>query len=237
MSMIINAYRFAAGGGGAFDPLSISWHTAFWAEDPNWTDPGDGNPVSQWDDASGNGRHATQATGSQQPTFRSSDAGYNNKPVVDADGGDLLQTSAFGSPLSQPGTLVVVGSTESNLGVLVTGLTSTARWQLYRADSNQRRHKMYAGSELASGSAGPTAPTLFVATYDGGSSSLERNGSTIMAGNAGSQSLDGLSLFAYLDGTFGEVGRIAFLGLIGRELTSQEKSDLLSWSQSHYGTP
>ena len=43
-----------------FDPLSISWHTAFWAEDPAWSHPADGVAVSQWDDATGNARHAIQ---------------------------------------------------------------------------------------------------------------------------------------------------------------------------------
>jgi hypothetical protein len=42
---------------------------------------GDGNPVSQWDDSSGNGNHVTQGTGSKQPIYRAS--GINGRPALE----------------------------------------------------------------------------------------------------------------------------------------------------------
>lgn len=49
----------------------------------------DGTATAQWDDQSGNARHATQATGSAQPTCQTA-AGdlVNGKPVLDFDGSD-----------------------------------------------------------------------------------------------------------------------------------------------------
>lgn len=54
-----------------------------------------GATVSQWDDKSGNGRHAVQATAASQPTYIASDPIINNKPAVNvpADAGLIgLQT-------------------------------------------------------------------------------------------------------------------------------------------------
>lgn len=41
-----------------------------------------GSSVSQWDDKSGNSRHAVQAVAASQPTYIASDALLNNKPAV-----------------------------------------------------------------------------------------------------------------------------------------------------------
>lgn len=52
-----------------------------------------GDPVASWTDASGNGRHAVQATGAAQPTYRTNQ--INGLPAVDFDGtGDGLQVPA-----------------------------------------------------------------------------------------------------------------------------------------------
>lgn len=54
----------------------------------------DGDPISQWDDSSGNGRHVTQGTGSDQPTYKTNI--LNGQPVVRFDGSnDFLVSSAL----------------------------------------------------------------------------------------------------------------------------------------------
>ena len=61
MNMIINPYAF-----GAFTPLNFT-PRAFYESDDASTITESGGSVSQWDDKSGNGNHATQATGTRQP--------------------------------------------------------------------------------------------------------------------------------------------------------------------------
>lgn len=49
-----------------------------------------GGAISQWDDKSGNARHASQGTGAQQPTYNTADADMGGFPSVGRDG-DVLK--------------------------------------------------------------------------------------------------------------------------------------------------
>jgi hypothetical protein len=68
-----------------------------------------GTGVSAWADQSGAGLVAAQATGSQQPTYNASDAGYNGAPTLSFDSlaSQVLNISGFSE--SQPITAYVVG--------------------------------------------------------------------------------------------------------------------------------
>ncbi len=220
------------------DPLSIDWHAAFWAEDPNWTDPGDGNAVSQWDDGSGNGRHATQGTGTKQPIYRASVAALNNKPAVEFDGSDdALQTSGFGT-LSQPNDVVIValwrGGGTGTLG-LSDGIVSGSRHFVFVDDVGDN-FSINSGSTIE-GSQADTDGHLLIATFDT-TDVLELDGVTDVSGDAGAQSLTGVTLGARYDagGVFGDF-TIAFYGVKDGLLTQQERDDLLEWSRDHYLTP
>lgn len=218
------------GGGGSFDPLSIAWDLAFWAEDPSWTNPGDGNAVSQWDDASGNGLHLTQGTGSQQPTYRASTAAFNGQPTVEF-AIDWMSTAGFTAIAT--GDVFCVASSETSSFVWA-GNDGSHRWDLLHASSgNFALHN--GGSYITV--AGDTDPHAIRATYDS-TDVLNVDGTDILSGNAGTHSLDGLYVGRYyFDTTNRLAGHIAFLGIIDGGLTAQERSDLLAWSQSHYGTP
>jgi hypothetical protein len=77
----------------------------------------DGAAVSSWTDSSGRGRHATQATGTLQPTFQTNE--LNGKPVVRFDGGDRLSVSALANT-DPSATLIAVARPDSagNQGLL-----------------------------------------------------------------------------------------------------------------------
>ena len=81
------------------------WGDPFWTPDALsadlalWLDADDastitlnGSTVSQWDDKSGNTRHASQATASLQPTYLAT--GFNGKPTLQTDGNDTLELGA-----------------------------------------------------------------------------------------------------------------------------------------------
>lgn len=230
--------RAVSGGGGAFDPLSISWHTAFWAEDPNWTAPGDGNAVSQWDDASGNGRHATQATGSKQPIYRASAAAFNSQPVVEFDGtDDWLATAAFAAAITGASEHFVVAKFDTLTAntALQHGISGSARRSIQTDGGTQ--WQVFQGSTGVWGGTNDPALHAFRAVFDS-TDEIVVDGTSLASGNAGAENLTGVRLGANAGGTAGFFdGRIAFVGIKSGTLTSTERSDLLAWAQSHYGTP
>ena len=246
MTMLINPYAFGAGATPpSFDPLNdISWHTAFWVEDPNWTDPGDGNAVSSWrNDGSGDWGDAAQATGTKQPLYRSSVAALNSQPAIDFDGTDDNLKSAVGTGQAGAMTVVAVVDLQSPDGNyryihdratepsdpaknrFITGLTSSNTW------------RMYVDSAVEGGSPASGGQLLFIYFASGGTSTLDVDGTQDLSGNPGTVSTNGFTLGADYGGGVPTGMRLAFFALKIGALTATEESDLLSWAQSHYGTP
>src|SRR5262252_2560139 len=90
-----------------YSPLNIAWDHAFWAEDPQWTNPGDQQPVTSWRNA-GKQTLALTAQGTPYPTFNASDPHLNGQPSVGLTRStNLLQTSGAVA-LQQPGTSVFI---------------------------------------------------------------------------------------------------------------------------------
>jgi hypothetical protein len=76
-----------------------------------------GSDVSQWDDKSGNGNHASQATAAEQPTYQAT--GLNSKPTVSFDATKILEfgSTLFTNPSQLYGSAVLKGNT-INSGVV-----------------------------------------------------------------------------------------------------------------------
>lgn len=104
---------------GAVSPLTpVTWAAAFWADDPSWSNPGDGNAVSSWRDGSGNGNTLAQGTGSKQPLFRSSVTNLNGKAGVDFDGTDDILTYASGPVITQACSVVAAFEIKTTPGAV-----------------------------------------------------------------------------------------------------------------------
>jgi hypothetical protein len=103
----INPYRFAAASTEPWTPANVT--TALWLDaDDASTITLNGSAVSQWNDKSGNNRHATQASAPRQPTRTLS--GLNGKTVLTFNGitdGQLMATT-FG--LSDNYSILLIGT-------------------------------------------------------------------------------------------------------------------------------
>ena len=108
---------------GQFLATTGAWSPAQLASTACWLDASDtatitlvsGTNVSEWRDKSGNGRHATQATSANQPTYTSNS--QNGYGIISFDGGtDNLDISST--------TLITSGN--SNFGVFVAYKPKTA---------------------------------------------------------------------------------------------------------------
>lgn len=118
--MIGTALR-RTGAGLTSPPAFTNTVAAFWAGDPAWSNPGNGNAVSSWRDYSGQGRDITQSTPGFRPIYQASVAGLNSQPAVAFDiTDDNLGSSAFTATGTTAHTLLMVlrlGSTVSGTQV------------------------------------------------------------------------------------------------------------------------
>ena len=124
--MLINSYRFAAASGGTlWTPTQIT--TALWLDAADAaTITSSGGLVSQWDDKSGNARHATQSTSGARPIYGATQ--FNSLPGVTFDGTDDRMTHGC-SQSSAAYTLIAVykvnSSQVSYRGVMAVGPSGT----------------------------------------------------------------------------------------------------------------
>jgi len=227
------------GGGGPFSPLDLPWSEVLWAEDPAWTNPGDGNPVSSWRNAGSIGS-AGDATGSgaTRPIYRAAYANLNNKPAVEFDGTGLrLITGTL--DIAQPCTHVLIGWTD-NFGTYQAGLEGgivAGERQVSRI-----RHTstlVMAGVNVCAFGARVEVGEVYGTFYfNGASSAAEVNNDAFNAaaiGDVGSDSLDHFLIGT--DATFDVPtdGAWVLVGVLPRALTPQERTDLRDWANTHYG--
>lgn len=93
MPSTVGAGRALLNSAQAFDPRTIVG-LKFWLDASRISGLSDGAAVAQWDDSSGQGNHATQATAANQPVYK---AGViNGRPVVRFDGSNDSLRAPFG---------------------------------------------------------------------------------------------------------------------------------------------
>lgn len=219
-----------------FDPTSIGWHTAFWASGPLFQAQAlaDGASVATINDETGNGHTASQATAGKKPVLRST--GLGGKPAWEFDGvDDFAQTGSF-TAIGQPATIVLVCQflALSGTNEPIDGIGSSNRMIVFSNATS--RYSINAGTSIAAGTTN-TSPHALIAEFNSAANdTLLVDGTNVITGEAGSQSATGLTLGARFDGTAGFANvRTAFVGLIGRVLTSTERQNLDTWAQDFYG--
>lgn len=238
--MLINPYAFG-GGGTPFDPLSISWAHAYWTEGTEFVALGltNGAALSSWPDEAATSDLA-QATGANQPTFVTADASFNSRNVVRFDGSNDWMNVDF-ADLSQPNEIVAVARLRTVPGaaanaILLDGFATTGRHTMYRR-GDISKWTMFAGTALSGTATPDLVKHLFRAEFNTTSSKLfvdeTQDGSTA---DAGSNVASGLAVGARFDGTTPGAYDVAFIGVSDSLLTTQQRSDLHSWAQAHYGT-
>jgi len=93
-----------------------------------------GQPVSSWNDQSGNGNNATQGTSANQPLYIASEPLANNRPVLRFDGSnDWMQTGTHIT--DNVGTLMIVARKTAGFGGYLTIFTSQDFLMLGRTTS------------------------------------------------------------------------------------------------------
>ncbi|MGA0398231.1 MAG: hypothetical protein ACO3O3_13810 [Ilumatobacteraceae bacterium] len=215
----------------SFSPLDLS--PALWldaSDESTLSGPG-GGAVSQWDDKSGNGNDATQATSANQPT--SGTRTLNGLNVLDCDVLDGLQAD-FGTDYSQPNTIFVVAQLDDLDGsqTFFDGISGAKRHigQMYTSSD----WRMDAGVNLFGGTPDTDAHLLrFV--FNTTNSTLHVDGVSTLSGNAGTNVLDGFTFGTNYAINFGIDGILAEAIVVDGTLTAGEISLVETYLADKWG--
>ena len=138
--------------------------------------------VTQWNDKSGKGKHATQGTDSQRPLF--AENAVQGLSVVSLDGGDYMSSSCIPATGSNPRTLVATVANTVSMNVNYTHIlhygsdnTGQAYGICNRIGNVDVWGNHYWGSGFQTGvNSVKATPSLAVASYANGTDNFHING-------------------------------------------------------------
>jgi hypothetical protein len=158
--------------------------------------------VKTWYDQSGNERNFTIATTALQPKIVNSGTIYtqNGRPTIKFTTAPTYLTSTY--TYSQPFTYSMVAARDSIIGGAYQSLVGGLGWSsTVGTQATNGYISMYAGSTLISETVFPSILTNITAVFNGASSALYKDGSSIATGDAGAQ---GVTTSLHLNGWGGE---------------------------------
>lgn len=184
-----NGLPFAANGalaavsGAPWTPAALGSALALWLDaDDASTITLNGSTVSQWNDKSGNGRNASQATAANQPTRTL--AGLGGRTVLTFDGvDDRLVTASTTLGITNSASLIVLAQLSSRTPPeqgIVGSDEETNRFGFFISGSNAMRWNPMSTNQIEAPSV--TGTQILVGTAQSGATELFRNGTSIVAG-------------------------------------------------------
>lgn len=220
------------------DPRAIS-NLEAWFRADDTVDAG-GGAISQWNDRSGNGRHATQGTGVNRGT-RTTSVALRSQAVVSFDGNDIYTTTAFDLPRSC--TWFAVLGTITTRGMIAEHGSGDSIYMY--ADGNAAfavfggtgigYHRAFKNNWLATNSQGSarydqvSAPTLRNVRADITPDSTDGTAQSSVTYNKA------LTIGARAGGTLSHNGQIAELIIYSRALTTKELEKIEAYLFNRYG--
>lgn len=192
---------------------------------------------AQWNDLSGNGNHAVQASGALQPALNPTWA--NGQPAVADDGsGMYMRCAAFaGGDIAQPHTILIVGAPNSAGGTqaVIDGVGGAKRSLIY-AVGNQV--DFYAGANVGTSEPwGVSNVKCLAVVFDGATSKLYRGTTLVTTDDAGTHVMSGVTLFANgVLSTFMN-GNIALAMVVSGAIAPGDLTKVVARAHTIWGTP
>lgn len=232
--------------GGGFVPTDLGATLKLWlpANGTYWKDSArttsataDTDPVGAWDDASGNGSHALQATPGSRPTLQTGEV--NGLPSIEFDAIDDLLESAAKANGSACTVWAVVKMLAAGGFTYAFGEAHGFRG-LRVPSSTQPSWCDAAGDFQTPDALGTSVYALWLATSDGSTAKLRINGVQKASGSSSSTTFgvngggDGVQLGAGAGGSRQQC-RVAEAGICDTELTGADLSNLESYTLTKFG--
>lgn len=220
----------------AANPLTcgISWRAAYWADDPLWTNPGNGGSVASLRDGSGNG-YTLAATGTAQPTFRSAVTNLNGKAGIEFDGtSDALRLNT--PVLTQSYSVVLVAEVLATSGTPIFSDSYGAGRSALFINAGAT-WSAFAGSSVLSGGAPSTGKHAFRMLANNASSAINVDGSNTTGTLGTSTGFTGITLGAFNGGASNWANfRLGFWGVYQGDITAATAWPVLKGVlYGHYG--
>lgn len=228
--------------GGPYTPPTnpvtvVSWAHAWYVEGTEFTALAlaDEAAVSSWPDEVGTADLA-QATGSLQPLYDTVATNLNSQPGIKFDATDDYMKVTW-STVAQPYSIVVVAAMLRTGGArfLVSGDDATREHEISKTSTPNWRIR--AGTDVVGGTP-DTSKHLFTGYFNGASTVLEVDGTSVASGSAGAESSGGLVVNARYDFVGSSIANahVAFIGFFsgGDVRTDSGWSSFEAWAASKY---
>lgn len=132
-------YKTASPAVKLWEPTELGTKLAGWFAADRITGVTNGTGLAQWDDLSGNGRHAVQATSGNRPIYRTGQA--NGLPGVDFVSDDYLATSISSSSLNESVFAVVDIDVDTQYHTIIQDPSDQGR--VLRIEASSRQFAMW----------------------------------------------------------------------------------------------
>lgn len=190
----------------------------------------DADPVGQWRDQGGSGRHLLQATASRRPVLKLDV--QNDRPVIRFDGSnDLLQAASWG--LAQPYTVFLAFSSTRVAGRVLMDGTTNDRGQLFHHAANPTLIP-FAGSSGTGLAYTSGAFGILCITWNGASTAYRLNNGTDTTSDVGAANPGGVTLGGRADGTFPGTMDVAELLVYSGAVAAADKQTLHDYLNGLY---
>lgn len=195
------------------------------------------NNVSQWSDKSGNGRHATQGTTLNKPSYTS--GGMVNGIIVPSfNGVNHWMATSGATSISQPNTMIAATKVASGF-INPPIFDSLSASRQYVSFSNATTVNAYANLQITGTVASITGRAAqCTAIFNGASSTLRFDRATVATGNVGTSTLGAeITVGSNRFQSALWKGEIAELLIYSKALSTTERDQVENYLATKWGTP
>ena len=198
-----------------------------------------GDPVSQWNDLSGNGRNLTQATSGSRPDYVASGSPFSGQPYISCDGtDDRIGTAAAFTSETQPYHVFMVAHIVTyGADDYLAHINDDAGGGIARILMTTSSAQIYQGAATATNAVDPeTGNDFLLNSFFSGASSYQKlnNDSAVSGGNPGTAAMDKITLCSIDSGANYAAIYIAEFFAFDAEVTGDELTNLESYINARY---